>query len=70
MSVQQSPYSRHQHILDSQVAAQILKKKNQNKEGSWSLASSSASLPFRLQTTSLSIRLMGAGTEEGARAGQ
>lgn len=45
-------------------------KKAKNKEGSWSLASSSASPALRLQTTSLSICLIRADKEEGEQPGQ
>lgn len=44
-------------------------KKAKSGEGSWSLASSSASLALRLQTASLSVPMMRAGTDEGGVGG-
>lgn len=40
-------------------------KKAKSSEGSWSLASSSASLALRLQTASLSVPMMRVGRDEG-----
>lgn len=51
------------HVLTANSQRSLEKAKS--KEGSWSLASSSASLALRLQSASLSFCLIGADGEEG-----
>lgn len=80
--IHRSPASLYHHMLTQSSPSSPLKhthpqpalhrrlKMAKIKEASWSLASSSSSLPLRLHTPSLSICLIGADTEEWVQPGQ